>query len=670
MSSSHEFGIDVDRDGIAVVRWKASAATAFVHPETIAAMARTLSHLEADQQICGIVLTADDERFFGGVDLKWLGSITASGDRQGLLDTIESFHRLLSQIEACRKPVAAVIDGDALDGGFDIALACHARFVALHATIRLGFAEARFGLPPIGGGQVRISALSGAAGWSGPVLEGKPLARQAAIDAGLVTAAGESAVNAARDWALAEAARLVQKPAWKANRRTLAPDLSDRLAIAVDEFVAAAFTDVSMSLVATLGLGVDQVNSLLRRPTAVGKRRYRKVGVLGAGLMGAGIALVAARAGMEVVLLDIDRDRARQGLDRISSQERAQAAAGRADPDAVEKSLSLIMPAGDHALLSDADIVVEAVFEDRQVKAEATRLAEAHMRPDAIFATNTSTLPIHGLAQASVRPENFIGTHFFSPVPHMPLLEIISGAATSETTLAAAMDFAQAIGKTPILVNDSRGFYTTRVVMAYQAEAFEMLAEGIGPHLIEQAGRLAGMPVAPLALSDAVGIDLICQINRQTASDLGDRYVETDGYALVGRIVADHGRIGRKAGQGFFDYDDKGRPEGIWDGLAQVVGKAPCSDDPLIDLRDRLLGAQIMETVRCFDEGVISDALEADVGAILGWGFAPWTGGPISYIRRIGVEPFRQRCTELSERYGTRRLTPVDGFDKLMARLQ
>jgi len=386
-------------------------------------------------------------------------------------------------------------------------------------------------------------------------------------------------------------------------------------------------------------------------------RTFQRVGVLGAGLMGSGIALVCARAGMQVVMVDTSEAAAQRGRDALAKQEASGVAAGRLDASESQATLARIRTSARYDDLDGVDIVVEAVFEDRGIKAAATRQAEAAAGPGALFATNTSTLPITGLAEASQRPQRFIGLHFFSPVPRMPLLEIIRGRQTSDETLAHAMDFARAIGKTPIVVNDARGFYTTRVVMAYQAEAFDMLAEGADPAIIEAGGAGAGMPVPPLALSDAVALDLIHQINLQAARDLGDAYTFTAGYAMVGRLVEQEGRTGKKTGRGFYDYSADGSKR-FWPELRSFAGAGPQVGMPIADARDRLLAAQALETVRCLAEGVISDPSQCDVGAILGWGFAPWTGGPLSWIDRMGVAACVARCDELAARYGSKRLEP------------
>ena len=413
--------------------------------------------------------------------------------------------------------------------------------------------------------------------------------------------------------------------------------------------------------------GISSADQLPGRPAGIGPRAFRRIGVLGAGLMGGGIALVAARAGMEVVLVDLDREAAERGISALRKHDEAAVAAGRLDAVQSRETLARIRPTGRYEDLEGVDIVVEAVFEDRAVKAEATRRAEAAAGPTALFGTNTSTLPISSLAEASARPGQFIGLHFFSPVPRMRLLEIIRGRLTSDETLAHAMDFARAIGKTPIVVKDSRGFYTTRVVMAYQAEAFDMLAQGAAPEIIEAGGTASGMPVPPLALSDAVALDLIHQINLQAARDLGKAYRFSPGYAMVGRMVEQEGRKGRKSGRGFYDYGADGTRH-IWPGLQEFAAGVSRLDMPVDDARDRLLVAQALEVVRCLEEGVITDPSQADVGAVLGWGFAPSTGGPLSWIDRMGTAACVLRCDELAERYGGERLRPPASLREIAGR--
>jgi len=443
-------------------------------------------------------------------------------------------------------------------------------------------------------------------------------------------------VGEAVRWVALEAAQRAQRPAHAALAAGASTPSAEAREAATRAFVDVARGSVAQDMVRTLGLSVAKANRLAGRPAGFPTRTFRRVGVLGAGLMGSGIALVCARAAMPVVMIDTSEAAAQRGLDALAKQEASGVAAGRLDAGESQATLARIRPSAHYDDLDGVDIVVEAVFEDRGIKAEATRQAEAAAGPAALFATNTSTLPITGLAEASQRPERFIGLHFFSPVPRMPLLEIIRGRQTSDETLALAMDFARAIGKTPIVVNDARGFYTTRVVMAYQAEAFDMLAEGADPAIIEAGGAGAGMPVPPLALSDAVALDLIHQINLQAARDLGGSYVFTPGYAMVGRMVEQQGRKGKKTGQGFYDYAADGGKR-FWPGLRAFAGAGRHIEMSVADARDRLLAAQAFETVHCLEEGVITDPSQCDVGAVLGWGFAPWTGGPLSWIDRMGV---------------------------------
>jgi 3-hydroxyacyl-CoA dehydrogenase / enoyl-CoA hydratase / 3-hydroxybutyryl-CoA epimerase len=663
--------VQVGHDAVAVIIWGAVG----LNPRTIADFAEVIDRLVADPGIKGVVITGHGGSFVPGLDLKWLIEATAPGSAgQDLMRAVDQLNTVLRKLESANRPFVAAINGGACGAGFELALACRRRIASSDGGMQLGLTDLRLGLPPVAGGAWRLARLIGGPAAQALLLAPKPLTPAQALKRGLVDELVRSAdlVDAARRCILQGPVLLpdksgdvvppvttpVNQPAPRAVHETLRDSLgidSDAaLALGARRFVEIARGSVARNMVRTLGVSMARANDLTRRPSAYPKRRFRKAGVLGAGLMGGGIALVCARAGLDVTLLDVSKEAAQRGLERLRRQEEAAVAAGRAEANTVGATLERIVPVGDYAALCDVDMVVEAVFEDRTVKAEATRRAEAEMPANVVFATNTSTLPIIGLAALSQRPEQFIGLHFFSPVPRMPLLEIIRGERTSDETLAISMDFAQAIGKTPIIVNDSRGFYTTRVVMAYQAEAFDMLAQGIAPELIERGGEATGMPVPPLSLSDAVGLDLIHQINVQTRKDVGEAYRQSAGYDLVGRLVEQMGRTGKKDGRGFYDYGHKGERQ-LWSGLAQATGGKVMAST-LEDVRDRLLAAQALETVRALEEGVITDPSEADVGAILGWGFAPWTGGPLAYIDTLGTAPFVARCDELADRYGGERL--------------
>jgi 3-hydroxyacyl-CoA dehydrogenase/enoyl-CoA hydratase/3-hydroxybutyryl-CoA epimerase len=379
----------------------------------------------------------------------------------------------------------------------------------------------------------------------------------------------------------------------------------------------------------------------------------KKLGVLGAGMMGAGIAYVSAKAGIEVVLIDTTDDAAARG--KAYSQNLLDKAVkkGRSTADKRDALLARITPTTDFELLHGCDLVIEAVFEDRAIKADVTKRAEAMLAPTAVFASNTSTLPITGLAGASARPANFIGLHFFSPVDKMPLVEIIVGAKTSDETLALGFDYVQQISKTPIVVNDSRGFYTSRVFATYVMEGLAMLAEGVNPRAIEAAGLQAGMPMPPLALQDEVSLSLALHVAEQTRKDYAEEgrpYVEHPGERVL-RVLCERGRVGRKAGQGFYDWTDDGKQ--LWPGLAElfpVAAKQPTQRD----LVDRLMMIQANEAARCLDEGVLRSVADANVGSILGWGFAPFQGGALQFINAMGPAKFVERAQGLAMRHGQR----------------
>jgi len=654
-----------DADGVAVL----SSSIGAFGPAFLDALETRIGECLDDPKTIGVVLASGaGEAFFGELDLEWLQG-TARGDALELVAFVERAAALAARIERERKPVAAAIDGRAHGVGLELALACHRRIAAAEARCTIGFTDLRFGLPPLLGSAPRIAARLGRDAALRLLRDPTALTPTAALKAQLVDALvpASTVVDEAVRWVVLAAAQRAQRPADAAIVASLAPVPDAALAQASRDFVEVARGPVAADMVRTLDLSVAKANRLAARPAGIAARTFRRVGVLGAGLMGSGIALVCARGGLQVTMIDTSEAAAQRGLDALAKQEESGVAAGRLDAGESQATLARIRPSARYEDLDGVDIVVEAVFEDRAVKAEATRRAEAAAGPHALFATNTSTLPITGLAEASQRPQRFIGLHFFSPVPRMPLLEIIRGRATSDETLAHAMDFARVIGKTPIVVHDARGFFTTRVVMAYQAEAFEMLAEGADPAVIEAGGVASGMPVPPLALSDAVALDLIHQINLQAARDLGEAYAFTRGYAMVGRMVEAEGRKGKKNGQGFYDYAANGSRT-LWPRLREFAAEGRRSTLTIDDAKDRLLAAQALETVRCLEAGVITDPSQCDVGAILGWGFAPWTGGPISWIDRMGVAACVARCDDLVARYGSKRLEPPRALRDVAAR--
>jgi 3-hydroxyacyl-CoA dehydrogenase/enoyl-CoA hydratase/3-hydroxybutyryl-CoA epimerase len=421
---------------------------------------------------------------------------------------------------------------------------------------------------------------------------------------------------------------------------------------------------VSRNMSRTLFVSKGQADKLVRRPEGPAKRKVQKLGVLGAGMMGAGIAYVSAEAGIQIVLLDTGKDKAEQGKDYSRKLLQKRVELGRSTSDEAAAILQRIVTTVDYKDLRGCELVIEAVFEDRKIKADVTARAEAVIGSDAIFASNTSTLPITGLAKSSKRPAQFIGIHFFSPVDKMPLVEVIVGEETGETAIAQALDFVQQIKKTPIVVNDSRGFYTSRVFDVYCREGMLMLSEGVNPALIENVAKHAGMPVGPLAVTDEVTLELSYHVMQQTRKDLGDAWVETPADTLLTRFVDELGRKGKRYGKGFYDYPEGGKKQ-LWPGLVELYPHS--SSQPAAgEVRKRLLYIQAIETVRCVEEGMLTHPADADIGSVFGWGFPPYTGGTLSFIETCGLAEFVAEADRLAAIHGARFKVP--GMLRDMAR--
>jgi 3-hydroxyacyl-CoA dehydrogenase/enoyl-CoA hydratase/3-hydroxybutyryl-CoA epimerase len=423
------------------------------------------------------------------------------------------------------------------------------------------------------------------------------------------------------------------------------------------------FTEILRStearmMIRSLFVSLQELNKGARRPEGVKETKFKKIGVVGAGFMGAGIAYVTAKAGIPVVLIDRDMASAEKGKAHSAGLMDAAIKKGRATAEEKEKLLSLITPAEDYALLDGADLVIEAVFEDSAIKKGVTESSEAALKPAAIFASNTSTIPITSLAKNSARPKNFIGIQFVSPVDRMMLVEIIMGKKTGDKALAVAIDYVRAIRKTPIVVNDTRGFYVNRCVLRYMSEAFQMLIEGVPPAMIENAAKMAGMPVGPLALTDETAIDLAQKIMKQTIRDLGEKAVDADQFALVNTMVDTHGRFGRKNGKGFYDYPEKPAKKHLWSGLKELYPQQDADRIDVEELKQRFLAVIALEAARVMEEGIVTDPREADVGSILAFGFAPYTGGALSYIDGIGAEQFVRLAKRLQKKYGAQFRAP------------
>lgn len=704
------FKIDVDAEGIALITFDVpgrsmNTLTAQVTRE----LPEVVERVKTDPAIKGAVLTSGKATgFCAGADLGEMGSglfgDTSAGETalRGVYDRVFALNQTLRRLETCGKPVAAAINGLALGGGFELTLACHHRVLADDPKAQLGLPEVKVGLLPGGGGTQRVARLLGAQQALLMITEGKSYRPQEALGMGLVhqVVPPDQVVEAAKTWVREKGDAkapwdkdgfkvpgggpytpqgsqvfivgnaMLRKQSYgnypavvnvmKAVYEGLQLPMDAAIRVESRYFVKTLMTPQARAMIRSLFLSLQELNKGSARPRGVAPSEARKVAVLGAGMMGAGIAYVQAMAGIETVLIDTSQEGAEKGKSYSDGLLKKRVSRGQMDQGKAEAALGRITPTTDFAAVEGSDLVIEAVFETREIKAEVTRKAEAHMRPDAVFGSNTSTLPITGLAEASQRPENFIGIHFFSPVDKMMLVEIIRGEKTSEETIAKAIDYVLKIKKTPIVVNDSRGFYTSRCFSTYLTEGMEMLAEGIAPAIIDNVGRMTGMPRGPLEMHDDVALDLSYKIAEQTRKDLGPAYKASPADPIVKTMVTELGRYGRKNGKGFYDYPQDGGPKRLWPGLSELapVTARETTPEMVEALKTRLLYRQAVEAARCFDEGVVTDARDADVGAILGWGFAPWTGGPLSLIEGVGTAAFVEACDRLAETFGERFAVP------------
>jgi 3-hydroxyacyl-CoA dehydrogenase / enoyl-CoA hydratase / 3-hydroxybutyryl-CoA epimerase len=694
--------VTLDADGIATLTIDQPGRTMNVIDTAFSGhFAIAVEGLLGDPTVKGVIITSAKKDFMAGADLIGFSAWMDTARTQPVAEVygeLVKFSRTLRRMETGGKPFVCAIAGTALGGGFEIALACHYRVAADIPSAKLGLPEVQVGLLPGAGGTQRLPRMIGIQAALPLLLEGRHLDPKKALAGGLIHAvvpAGEL-LSAARAWLTSPAATAVQP--WDAKGFKIpggagathpgtvqtfmagnamlqdktwhnypAPEailscvyegtqlpLDTALAVESKYFTRLFLGDVARNMIRTLFIAKGKADRLARRPAGVPKARFRRIGMLGAGMMGAAIAYVSAEAGIEVVLIDQDQAAADRGRGYAAKLLTDQVKKGRLSQDRADAILARITATDQYDGLADVDLVIEAVFEDRAVKAAVTQRAEAVMPATAVFASNTSTLPISGLAEVSLRPAQFIGLHFFSPAEKMPLVEIIMGQQTDQETLARTMDFVQAIRKTPIVVNDGRGFFTSRFCGSYINEGQTLLLEGVAPALIENAGRLAGMPVGPLALADETAIDLAVRIKTQWQKDLGDAYVPASGDAVSFTMAAEQGRPGRKGRKGFYDYPEGGKKQ-LWPGLAALYPVKPLEQQPDVEsVKTRLLYAQAIDAARCLEEGVLTDPADGDVGGILGLGFAPWTGGPLSLIDTVGVTAFVGRCDALADAHGER----------------
>ena len=707
-----DFTIDKGADGVAIITWDTVGKSMNVMNEQgFFDLDALIDDALADDAVKGVIITSGKEgSFAGGMDLNIIARMKdMAGDSpaQGLFDGLMQMHAILRKIERAGmdpktnkggKPIAAALPGTALGIGLEIPLACHRIFAADNPKAKIGLPEIMVGIFPGMGGTTRLVRKMGAMAASPLLLEGKLNDPKKAKMAGVVdeVVPADELIEKAREWILSEpkfvkpwdekgykmpggapyhpagfmtyvgASAMVHgktQGAFPAAKALLSAAYEGALvpfdtAIRIE---ARWFTNVLMNpsssaMIRSLFINKEALEKGANRPDEP-DQRVKKVGVMGAGMMGAGITLVSAMAGMEVVLIDQQQEAADRGKDYTATYMDKGIKRGKATEEKKAAALNRITATTDYAALQGCDLIIEAVFEDPGVKAEVTKEVLKVVGDDCIFATNTSTLPITELAKASTNSENFIGIHFFSPVEKMMLVEIIKGDKTGPRAVAKALDYVRQIRKTPIVVNDARFFYCNRCIIPYINEGIRMVAEGVTPALIDNAARQLGFPVGPLQLVDETSIDLGAKIARATGAAMGDEY--PDG--AVDEVIfwmEKQKRLGRKSNAGFFDYDAKGKRQGYWDGLAAKYPEAEEQPD-LITVQHRLMFAQVLEAVRALEEGVLEDIREGDVGAILAWGFAPWSGGPFAWLDIIGTPYAAERCDQLTEAFGARFTTPA-----------
>ncbi|MFY9754878.1 MAG: 3-hydroxyacyl-CoA dehydrogenase NAD-binding domain-containing protein [Pseudolabrys sp.] len=703
------FKLDVDADGIALITWDmAERSMNVINTGIIEELGTLVDKVAADAAIKGAIVTSGKDAFCGGADLTMLegmGAVFANLVRTKGEEAAAAFvfeeSRKLSQVyrrlETTGKPWACALNGTAMGGGFELALACHYRVATDNPKTRLGLPEIKIGLFPGAGGTQRVARMLAPADALQFLLKGDQLKVDRAKAMKLIDAVVPQAdlIKTAKDWIKAggkakapwdtEGFRLPGGPVYSkagmmtfpaANAiyrretydnypaaRAILQVVYEGLQLPMDTalrvesrwFAKILRSPEAAAMIRSLFVSMQDLNKGARRPPNEPPTSLKKIGVVGAGFMGAGIAQVTAAVGLQVVLIDRDQETADKGKAALHKALSDRVMKGRMKGPERDELLARISPSADYGALKDCDLVIEAVFEDRKVKSDVIAKIQAVIGDAAIFASNTSTLPITSLASEFKEPARFIGIHFFSPVDRMMLVEIILGKQTGNKALAAALDYVRAIRKTPIVVNDSRGFYTSRVVGTYIREGHLMLTEGVPAAMIENVGRMAGMPVGPLSLNDEVAVDLAWKILKATEADLGAKAIDPRQKKLLQEMVEMRGRFGRKNGKGFYDYPANG-PKRLWPGLIELQPKKLLNPDNIDigELKLRLLGIQALETARCFEEKVLTDVREADVGSILGFGFAPFSGGTLSWIDMMGTKRFVELCRKLEKKYGAR----------------
>ena len=702
---------EIDKDGIAVITLDMPGRSMNVlNDELTTPLREAIERFETDDAVKGVVITSGKKDFLAGADIDGVYAITDPAEAFKLAEEYKAF---LRRLETTGKPAVAALNGTTLGGGLELALACHYRVCLNEARIKIGLPEVKLGLLPGGGGTQRLPRLIGIQAALPLMLEGTELNPTKAKDKGIIDELVDDRgqlVERAKRWCLenpkanqpwddkkfkwpggdskspangqmwAIAPSMASAKSW-GNYPALTHiqscvfeggivDFATGCQVESRYFAACVVSQESKNMINTLWYQLNAINRGESRPDGIERSKVNKLGILGAGMMGAGIAYVSAEVGIEVVLLDTKQEAADKGKAYSDGLMDKAAKRGKATPTDKTALLDRITATTDFNDLEGCDLVIEAVFEDRKIKADVTAKSEAVIPASATFASNTSTLPITSLATASKRPEQFIGLHFFSPVDKMPLVEIIKGEKTSPETLAKGFDYVQQIKKTPIVVNDSRGFYTSRCFATYPMEGMAMLAEGQHPRAIEVAGLQAGMPVGPLAVQDEVSLSLSQHIIEQTRKDYeaeGKEYQGHPGEAVIEKMVSELGREGKRAGKGFYDYPEGGEKL-LWPELQKAFPPAAEALDQQTMI-ERLLFAQANEAARCFEENVVMSVADTNIGSIFGWGFAPFQGGALQYINAYGVERFVARAHELADRFGER-FRPAQSLQRMAAEQQ
>ena len=707
------FHYDKDADGIVTVTMDMTGPVNAMNEEYRQAMAETVEKLKEESDLTGVVLASAKKVFFAGGDLNDLLA-TQAGDEEAFMEVLESTKEGLRELEKLPVPVVAAINGAALGGGYEICLASNYRIAYKHKSVQIGLPEVSLGLLPGGGGVVRLVNLLGFQNAMPYLLEGKKVDPAKALKAGMIHETVDSLeelIPRAKAWIIEnkdnESAAIQpwdQKgyriPGGDANSPKLAqvlmaapamlskttrgllpapekimdcaveairPDFDTALRVESRGLAYLVTTPQAKNMITTFFFQMNKINGGASRPKDIEPQLTKKLGVLGAGMMGQGIAYVSAMAGMEVILKDISVEAAEKGKAYSEKLLDKRVSRGRMTEEKKAEVLSLIKPTANDEDLQGCDLIIEAVFENIELKNKITASTEKYLAEGGIWGSNTSTLPITQLAEGSSKPDNFIGIHFFSPVDKMPLVEIICGEKTSDLALAKAYDYTKQIRKTPIVVNDSLGFFTSRTFGTYFDEGVRMVTEGVHPIKVDNLGKAIGMPVGPLTVHDETSLELSRKaMETWDAMGVKGKYGEQDALEdMIAFMIGEHNRGGRHHGGGYFEYHEDGSKT-IWPGLVDKYYKPDVAMSEA-DIKDRMLFRQVIESLKCLQEGVLRTVADGNIGSIMGIGAPAWTGGFIQFVNSYGLEKFKARCDELADAYGERFSCPAIVDEKIAA---